>query len=75
MKNEDKTSNLDKKIKMLDGLYILLNGNYRLVESVKLFVSLTKWKFKSVWQCYWKKNEKSLLVKPIILKITNPSKF
>ena len=48
MKNEDKTSNLDKKIKMLDGLYILLNGNYRLVESVKLFVSLTKWKFKSV---------------------------
>lgn len=40
MKNEDKTEYLDKKIKMLDGLYILLNGKSRIVESVKLIVSL-----------------------------------
>ena len=48
MKNEDKTSNLDKKIKLLDGLYISLNEYYRLVESIKLFVSLAKWIFESV---------------------------
>lgn len=48
MKNDDKTSYLHEKMGMLDGLYILLNGNYKLVVSVKLIISLTKRIFESV---------------------------